>query len=174
MNKISRCKCYHRLRLLFCLCRSKMQLVQWSLVFYQGHTFLKAWGGEPLLILMVMFMQPGAQTGSSPRQQFHAGGLCCPSDNCCEFSWWQFPVRGLYLHAHPQQRVLPLPLHCLGWSPGLHKVGLGCYVYSLHCKQMNAEKTRVVLGHTWGSMYISRASEIYVSIKTLFMIFSFP
>lgn len=39
---------------------------------------------------------------------------------------------------------------------------------------MHVEKTTVVLGHTWGSMYISRASEIYISIKTVSMIFFFP
>ena len=79
-----------------------MQLVRGSLVSCEGHTFLKACGGERLLVLLVPPTQPRAQTGSSPRQQLRGGGLFSPSDNwgevsCSQDNW------GLHLHGPHQQ-----------------------------------------------------------------------
>lgn len=162
-----------------------MQLVQGSLVSYQGHTFLKACGGESLLVLVVTLKRPGVQMASSPRWQLRAGGLCCPSENWCEIGCRQ----GLWLHTPPPRNGCCLCL-CSPALPGMvsrspQHGGWGCLWWRLsylgalglfpsHCRYMHVEKTTVVLGHTWGSMYISRASEIYISIKTVSMIFFFP
>ena len=109
-----------------------MQLVQGSLVSYQGHTLLKACGGESLLVLVVTFMQPRAQMGSSPGGSSKLVAFAAhviTGVNLAVARLAAAPCAGGCTSAlPPQQRVLPFafaPQHCLGWSPGLHNVGAG-------------------------------------------------
>lgn len=167
MNVKSRCKCCHHLKMIFYLCRSKMQLVQESPVSYQSHTFLKACGGESLLALMVTLTQPAAPGSSSELVAFAA------SDDWCEYGCSQAAGSslcwGLYLRTPPLCLCSPALTRMVSRSP--QRGGWGCLCWCLsylgelglcpsHCRHTCVEKTRVLLGHRWGSVDTSRAPEM--------------